>query len=603
METNPKPLGWARQTPNNIWLFLYGFFVLAIALVLTFAWHSTNQVIPIWDGANFIVNAQKIAKSFDESLGEGLWSLYSVRGWRPIIFPAVTSPAFLMEIDLRHQIMMAQLVTYGTFALFIYKIFLLNHKPSHSALGSLLICTTNWIIAFAWNFYSELLWLTAATGFLLFFSKILIGSPRQRNVALAGVFLGIASCVRPVETIALAAMPLLCLCIIECRRSQNKLLYTTTIGFFALAFTGGITCAFHWSETSMPLVVMATYCFFFIFALKRFLLKNHFLNVPIIASVIFLLWFAPFMRELYGWAYTTSFGPMAKLTDQRLATASVLEVISHLFVQYNFMLLIFLTSIVLVSLAIQHKAEQKTNFNVFLKNGSLVLMMAVPLFFAYWLTGTSDVRRVLPFQLFLLIFLYDRALAQRSIASYVFVPMLSGLLAVQLVFAATAAFGQPPTSLVKADKIVGTYRSVEISSDPNILIFNKLINNGLVEGKVSSHTHCYRAYAVCKQKALTWFEPSALTTLANNTNHELIFHFAGDLDFNVPTTIAAQLKKRGFKYLLLDHFDEVPPINQLEPYANHVDKLLNTINHHRITGLTLFFCIHLDRDICVYEIH
>ena len=77
--------------------FYHLLFLGAVVFILVFPWHAVNQRLPIWDAADFVLNAQKIVERFDGGLLAGLKGVYLERGWRPIIFPALAVPFFVLS--------------------------------------------------------------------------------------------------------------------------------------------------------------------------------------------------------------------------------------------------------------------------------------------------------------------------------------------------------------------------------------------------------------------------------------------------------------------------------------------------------------------------
>src|SRR5262245_66571021 len=77
---------------------LYAVLLLAALVFITiFPWHAVNQRLPFWDAANFVSTSQKIADAFDTGVLTGLRALYLERWWRPILFPTVAAPFFLLS--------------------------------------------------------------------------------------------------------------------------------------------------------------------------------------------------------------------------------------------------------------------------------------------------------------------------------------------------------------------------------------------------------------------------------------------------------------------------------------------------------------------------
>jgi hypothetical protein len=99
------------------------------------------------------------------------------------------------------------------------------------------------------------------------------------------------------------------------------------------------------------------------------------------------------------------------------------------------------------------------------------------------------------------------------------------------------------------------------------------------------------------------FEPMALSTLAKERRLPIHVHFIGDLDFSKPETLSAQIRDRGFNFVLIDMFDSPAAVNRKDPYVIHTEKFIALEKSRLPVGLISRGCFStVKRSICVIEV-
>lgn len=185
------------------------FFAACPVLSLTIWWHVVNTALPIADAATYLYSAQLISQKFDfDGIGAGLLALYSDRGWRPTIHPALAVPFHWIDksdvtiIVSGASIFFTTLLCYWTFRCFRTVL------PARRAALATICCTTvPFHFVFSLNFFSELPLLAFSIGAVahLLQSRLF---REKRHVRSFAVLFALAACTRPVEAV-IAFAPLL----------------------------------------------------------------------------------------------------------------------------------------------------------------------------------------------------------------------------------------------------------------------------------------------------------------------------------------------------------------------------------------------------------
>lgn len=540
--------------------------VWAILAGLILPWHAVNAQVPIWDGANFVENVLKILERFDTGFLAGLHGVYEVRGWRPISFPAFCVPFFAVAggkiiPGVALSLTAAALLT----ATYVFRLLCTTLSVPRAVLGTVTVCTLPWFGKYSTSFMSELLWLGMTAGWLF---HLLEGfrTGRVRHFVFAGLWLGGMSTVRPIETALSCAVPVFASLLIGVRK---RMVTVADVGL-VLALTGGVVLAgWLWGagiggRWRWVLVVV-------LLAIGGYRARRIFLERPLLASVVVALgvgmaWFLPFFPVLYAWAYDTSVGDLARLTDRRLAGASIDTAVTQTLAYYSPGVLAILAT--LTTLAYIRGASE-TNADSPRFRALLVGLSMLPVMFALLLyTGTGDPRRIMAGMIVVVTGCVLAILAPGGL----FPRLRSAALGVLclILYGATLsnnlAFGIVP--LARFDTLTAGMLPPVKDADRNVVIAEGLLR--LVErGSIAAHTHCYRApQARCTERGVAWFDPHAVNTLLQERGSRVRVHFTGAaIDFADPASIRGWLAAEGFDHVLVDELPLQPGLNTEDPYV------------------------------------
>jgi Dolichyl-phosphate-mannose-protein mannosyltransferase len=577
---------------------LYPVLLLGVlAFITIFPWHAVNQRLPFWDGANFVLTSQTIADAFDDGVLAGVKALYLERWWRPILFPTVAAPFFLLSGgQIRLSVGLAQFTFALILVIYVYAFLRQEYSTKRALVGSLLILGAPWLVNFSQQFFSELSWLAATAGLLYHLSLALRQSARSQYL-LAGVWLGLMAAIRPIETVVVAFVPTVAFLVYALRRGSVRvadsalfvlqlLLVTLATGLAALPDR-------HWYVISLLLMAAIVVIGG---RVRRFVFDSPFLVSLVCGELIAVAWHLPTMRLLYLWAQATSFGSLAQLSNLKFRG------LSTLLSSYSPELL--LTVVVLAipgALNMFRPARNAVHWRAWALISAALLMMA-PMVMLYAWSATGDSRRIMPGILVLYVGVIALALSPHGLLPRVRLACGLGIAMALLLAAAANGLNVKSNGLLKVQETFGYLRQPAVGQDPTGPVLESLLQMGIRSGNISAYTHCYHS-ELCNSKNVPWVEPVALSTLARERHLPLYVHFMEDLDFSTPETLAKQIQVRGFQYVLVDMLDLPEDVNRADIYVKHTDQFISMERGTLPAGLTSRGCFStINRPICVIEV-
>jgi hypothetical protein len=219
------------------------------------------------------------------------------------------------------------------------------------------------------------------------------------------------------------------------------------------------------------------------------------------------------------------------------------------------------------------------------------------------ISGTSDMRRIMPGMLVLNVGLMILALSPQGLLPRARTVLLFSLMVAQVMSATANGFNIHAPFFLKAQEFTGHLRQPYTGLDPNIPVLDGILGLGIRSGRIAAYTYCYRDYANCERQAIPMFEPMALSTLAKERRLPIHVHFMGDLDFSRTETLSLQVKLRKFDYVLIDMFDAPAAVNWGDPYVIHTKNFIALERGKLPVGLVNRGCfMTLKRPICVIEV-
>jgi hypothetical protein len=547
-------------------------FLCMLDVLIVLPWHAMNHAYPIWDAASFVDTAQDIVASFHHGWLAGLEGSYLIRNWRPIIFPAIAAPFFsltggrvLLGLALC-QLTVAILLTIYLFLLL--KEFLSRER---AVIGTVFILTTPWLLNFAYNFYSELLWLAATAAWAFHLVAGLSRKPKI-HLPIAGVWLGIMGAARPAETVLIGSVPIIVLLLRELR--QKRVGWTDLLVLVvqaAILSAAAYELIANPGRIAPPLLLFAAYAGLTALRRSRIFVEAPLLGLVVVAEVIFTAWHAPALPGLYSWAYETSFGPLAKASVwAHFTDSSPVTIGKWLIVSFGLRPLAVVGTVAAAALLLRRRFTQRDEATQAAKLILLALLMLAPILATLVISGTNDARRVMPPLMMLYVGITAVALNPTSMLQRTRAIVVLVIAALQTSGAMVNGMNLSIPALAQTQQWIGALSQPNLAEDANLEMMRRLAALGVRNGRLDVYSICYREpMAGCARRGISMIEPEAMTSVANEQGLSVYVNMARDLDFTRPDTLASQLLQRGYNYVLVDMFDKPDQIFSADRLPEH----------------------------------
>lgn len=357
---------------------------LLICVLPTWYWFRVDQAYPQNDAAFYMMFAQDMYKSFEyEGFLSGMRELFMHRGWKPIIFPSVVVPFFMIaggNVLLTQQIFC--LFILSVLIILIYKFARKWLSPADSFLLTIATGSTTTIFHSSISLMTELPFCIVLLFILMRFLKLDVKD--FRSFILLALPLSFAFLLRPVETL-LYILPLAFFYIGRLIRERTISLRFICLEIISIAVLGLFLTAPGWNKgLSLPFnfisasIILAPQLLLIFISRKNLIASNLAKTIAIIFSAI-LIWYGNFVDFLWSWIYETTFGEMARLTGGRV-NRSLLESLEFIFWYHGNILLYSFLLVTLVVLIITKfhylRRNKQTSF-------SLILMFFTPLILGF----------------------------------------------------------------------------------------------------------------------------------------------------------------------------------------------------------------------------
>jgi len=562
-------------------------FVFGLAIVFSTVWLLLNHAVPIWDGAEFISVAQRLAEAYRTlELGQILDRMYYERGWRPLIWPLLASPFFyLMNNQISAATMAIQTVLFIIFAAYIFKIASIYLNDRNAKYAASFILLVPWVFNVSRDHYPDFLLITFFIAFVYYFLIAVVHgrelSVRQRMLAILAVFLFFAA--RPVEaSIYVLVFGFAILVsrdyVLFSRRVLVNLAISVCLFAFVIVLVPLARRVFHASIPIADQTLFFLLCLIFSLSAIYGFVRRDYSNFYFLFSLgLFFstLWYFGFRYPLIDWAHTTSFGSMAATTDRRSEGKALLEIFSMVSQPFGKNLYGLLGALFVAGVV----SRIQFALSEFKKHRVLVVFSVISfvlIIVFYSLTGTGDYRRTMvPYMLvtvFVVIVISRTALW----------PLIAGWASL-LVVGLGISVAAPLTAGTNGFEFraIFNYRTPSPGPDVNRMFARKLLQlfDG-TESRISFHTICYfDTDAGCSARKIPWVEPMALTAATQESRKYVFFHFKNDLDGIPDEKLARAYRDAGFTHVLIDLFDKPLSINTAIDHNRATLRLLELVKN------------------------
>jgi len=561
-----------------LWILLLCAFVAAIML----PWHLANHRMPIWDEASYVGTVQQIMERFDSGWRRGLHALYLVRNWRPIVFPAFAVPFFFVaQGNVLLGVALTQICALALITAYTFLILAESLSSIRASVGTVIVLTSPWLVNFSYMFFSEPLWMAATVGWVF---HLLAGMARRPRVhlAAAGLWLGAMGATRPAETVLIALLPVLALLM---RELVQRRIPWRDLALFAVQtlLLGAVVAARVQAANSGPLVwgLLAAWVIVTAVCIGRYTRQVPVLGLVVLAESVFMAWHFPALRNLYLWAYETSFGPMANLSVwARFADRSPGTVYRWFVDSFHPTSLACLGLIGALALCLSGRFDRLREIAAGpLKVVALSLLMLLPVLATLLISGTNDSRRVMPEILVLYIGVAGLASTSAAGLPRVRLGLTAALAALQTAMVLANGMNLKSPELVRIQSWLGPLRPAFVGVDDNVAVMDEINKLGISSGRISAYTLCYRdPTSGCTRRGIPWFEVEALTMVASQRHLPIYVNMARDLNFSQMDTLAFQLKKRNYNMVLIDTFAQPDQVIEGDPLFEHTFRLISMMD-------------------------
>lgn len=550
-------------------------FLIAISPVMvTLLWHIHNQGWPNDDAAQYMKTAYQHYLVFQDGTWlDGLKALYQIRGWRPTLFPALATPFLLLFNGNIPAAAGATLVCcFLLCQIYVYAVARLYLDALRGAIAAAFVGSCPVIVFSSASFFSEIAWLALFSGFVF---HLLNSDDFRRPIqaSVAGVFLGLAGLIRPAETIALTAIPLMVLTLLAVRQKF--------LSFRYVMFTAAIVTAAAFMPAALgkllndpPVLIFGIPAMIVAYialtgtGTAKFPGHRGFNLFSFCFIIIHLLWWANSMPELYAWIYEASFGALAQITDVYVKERGFLHFSKEMFLMY-----LFPQGTFLIALCTVFGLFDSKNFSGRIKILNKLLILCAGALLAgclmYLITATSDPRRIFAAMSLALLICAVLSL-QDGFMQRTRVAMVSLFLALQLTGLFLIADGKPQWLMHPFLVEKGAQGMPRNNPDWHETVIHRLLEAGVPpRSPVAVYT------AALFQFHDRIYDPSALSLAALTTGSHLeIIYFwdIGDYD-----AVIERLQAISVPFLLVDVYEDKENKSPHQPPVQFTKALLAKI--------------------------
>jgi hypothetical protein len=576
---------------------------LFLPIILLLIWHLQNHRWPNDDAANYVTTAYHIFERFqNQGVYQGLLALHDVRGWRPTALPTLLVPYLLIfRGNIPLAVGGALWTLYCLMTLYAYKLCRLFLLPGRAVISAAVVATSPVLMLFATVFFAELAWVC----FAIAWTYHLLCSKEFRSIfhsSLAGTFWGLMVLTRPAESIAIAAIPVSYF-LIQAVRHRAIRWSDLVLASSVVTVSGGllgaslyfapITTLQIWLATG----VTVTLCLMIAFRRRNLFSLAHLLFWTCFCSVI-AFWWAGFVRQLYEWAYATSFGQAAKLLTPERYT-HFLTALVELVGFYGAVQIWWLIGVALVALGIPIVFRERTSITSPRTDDSMtstrmnsnltsgrdnenaypikhLALMAVgtllPILGLYWLSSTGEPRRAMVGMTLVLLALSIAALSPAGPVTKLRVVFVSMVPLLQI-WHVLPAFVDLPTSGRASAICCGPSLPAPFSGqDGNVLMADMLARKLPKNSLVAVYT------LALSSPPNRVYEPAALQlALATRKTPLAVGYVWDEGSYDV---VIGRLAQLGHRYLLVDSWDDQTVRQSNEPHVLFTARLLDAFRHN-----------------------
>ena len=568
-----------RFTVREIALCLALLPYFGVPIVSVIAWHSIDAEIPNDDAGQFATTAAEMSRSLSDGGPLAfLKSLYLTRGTRPVSLPCFA--AIFLSIagnDLKIAASLTLCCFYILLQFYSFQLLRLSTTITAAAIGSATVTTLPWIVRGSEMFIADIPMVAMMVAAAYHAQRCRNWTSLPHSVAL-GVALAVAISLRPIEPLPAACTLLAIMFAINFRSKRVGLLDLSLalhpafvlltlflLRMFSILQSPGLT----------DLLLCAAVAGYALVVIRSGSPLNRCFAATVGTLVLGVgLWYLPFTKETWNWAWSCSFGDMSRLYSG-ISKLELIPAVSLLFKSLGGIQLALIGALAGMAL-VASACTRRFAFPgaLILGAGSIqVLLVAI--------ANSTDMRRgyIGFYWAFLGLTIYATAPSFRWHGLRTAV--LSVFTAVQLAVVCFSAVGPIPVALRMASKAIRTaYPPPRTWPDKSSRTFDEVVKH--VPPKCDIAAMTVAIYAHDKRV----FDLSALGAVSSIRKSSR--HFGCPCIFETAADGYRQL--RDYHFVLLDTrpiLSEIPEHRRREPYSMLSEDLALRYQQNRLAEVGL----------------
>ncbi|MES2960916.1 MAG: hypothetical protein V4694_00860 [Pseudomonadota bacterium] len=307
---------------KNFLTDIFCIFLAAIpASIILIYWHFLNKEYPISDASEYWSVALQVFNYMKEHSFWKWYEFYSIRTWKPIIFPQIG--AIFLIISNGNTFFMTG-ATHFLFNLllciWLYQILRLYTDRLYAVIATILLSTIPTFLGLGFLFYGDVAFYSLGVGVVCHLIKSQYFTNKFHSICFA-ITLAFAACVRPVETVTILILPL-AIYYYRLSKFNGRNFYKLKpililIATFLVAFGAAYFCDEFFQrkiiKRSAEITLTLSTLFLIFRTVQNFRQeKDHFLKALSLSLLLILLWWMDDVAQLYNWVHECTVGESAK---------------------------------------------------------------------------------------------------------------------------------------------------------------------------------------------------------------------------------------------------------------------------------------------------
>lgn len=403
-------------------------FLLALfpSLAIVTLWHFFNKGLPGDDAAEYWSVTLNIYNHIQEHGFLKFYDIYSIRTWKPLIFPQLASIfLFVSHGSTLFMVAATHFVLNFLLCFWLYGLFRIYSTKTYSIISTIFCSTIPGILTWGLLFYADLPLYVFGVGTVYHLIKSDFFRQKTHSIFFSIVF-GLLLCTRPTEAVTVFALPLIIYYLSLSRLHREKFYKIKPLVIIFVSFAALFTTALFMNYDEFLIKFqsrfflkrvfeISTAILFIVFAsitVRNYRKQNdYFLSSISTALLIAISWWLKYVAQLYRWVFECTFGESAqsaKVTaHQEYLLGSINMYLNGIgYSQIIFPLLLLILAIIFASLskdgreklrAIGAKILQEPIFLILLSSFILLTLVISP-----GIAVFDHRRALLPYILFLI---------------------------------------------------------------------------------------------------------------------------------------------------------------------------------------------------------